>query len=84
MVLSASLSPFTAYNGTITFFDGVNQLGSSSVIGNVATWNWTSSSVGSHNIKATYSGDISHATSTNTITLTCSPGNNHFLSFDQH
>lgn len=50
--------------GTVTFFDGANQIGSSSINSQgVATFSTSALNVGNHAITATYSGDANFATS---------------------
>jgi hypothetical protein len=50
-------APFGSPSGTVTFMDGVTQLGSGTVTGGAATFTTSSLAVGSHTIAAVYSGD---------------------------
>jgi len=54
--------------GTVTLFDGVNQIGSNSLSGATATFT-TSLPVGTHNITATYGGDSNFLGSTTSAAL---------------
>jgi hypothetical protein len=53
--------------GTVTFYNGTASLGSGSVIGGIATFTTSALSVGTHSIKAVYSGDGNFKTSTSAI-----------------
>lgn len=57
-------SPTVAPTGTLTFFDGETQLGSSAVVNGSATFSTSTLTMGSHTITATYSGDSNYLTST--------------------
>lgn len=68
VVMGVGSPPPPIPTGTVTFFDGVNNLGSTmlNTIGQVATATFQISSLtlGSHSISATYSGDANFITST--------------------
>ena len=49
--------PFGSPSGTVTFMDGITQLGSGTVTGGAAMFTTSSLAVGSHTITAVYSGD---------------------------
>lgn len=72
VTLSAMVT--TADNGSatgmITFYDGTNALGSSTVLGNGATLNVNVLSAGSHSITAIYSGDSKYQGGTSMPPLT--------------
>ena len=53
--------------GSVEFFDGTVSIGSSSLSGNTATLTLNSLAGGSHNITATYSGDLTYASSTSPV-----------------
>jgi hypothetical protein len=53
--------------GTVDFFDGVTNIGSGAVSGNVSTFSISSLSAGSHNITATYNGDGNYVASTSSV-----------------
>ena len=56
-----------APTGNVNFYDGVTLLGSTAITGSkTATYSTSSLAVGSHNITATYVGDINYVTSTST------------------
>jgi Bacterial Ig-like domain (group 3) len=52
--------------GTVSFYDGSSSIGTGSVSGGVATFTTSSLSMGTHSIKAVYSGDTNFKTSTST------------------
>ncbi len=53
--------------GTVTFKDGATTLGSSPLVGNIASLPVSNLSVGAHNITAVYSGDVTFASSASPI-----------------
>src|SRR5208282_672541 len=53
--------------GTVTFYNGSATLGTGSMSGGIATFSVSSLSVGTHSIKAIYSGDTNFKTSTSAI-----------------
>ncbi|MEU2058633.1 Ig-like domain repeat protein, partial [Streptomyces bungoensis] len=68
-LLTATVSPAApgggVPTGTVTFFDGITSLGTSTLDGSgVATLSVSNLSVGSHSLTATYGGDTSYNTST--------------------
>jgi hypothetical protein len=64
-------STVTAPTGSVTFVDGSNPLGISTITGGVATLTTASLAVGSHSITAVYSGDANFASITSsTLTQT--------------
>ncbi len=72
VVLSATLSPYTAQsqttNGeTVTFYNGSTMLGTGTLSSGVATLNITTLPVGTDSIKAVYGGDTNFVTSTSSI-----------------
>ncbi|MGD0796992.1 MAG: Ig-like domain repeat protein [Acidobacteriaceae bacterium] len=71
ITLTATLTPSTA-PGTVTFKDGANTLGSSTLNGSgVATYSVTSITAGTHSYTAVYAGNTTYATSTSTaVTVT--------------
>ena len=68
VTFTATVSP-TAATGTVTFTEGSTVLGTSSVLSGMAVYTTTSLVVGSHIIRATYSGDSNYAPS-NSLTIT--------------
>jgi hypothetical protein len=57
--------------GTVNFFDGTTQIGSSNVSGGTASFTTVSLAVGSHSITAKYSGDANnHASTSATLVQT--------------
>ena len=58
----SSVSP--SASGTVSFLDGASSLGSTTVVGGVASFTTSSLAFGTHSITAVYSGDTNHATST--------------------
>jgi len=63
VTLSATVSPGNP-TGSVSFLDGANLLGTTSVANGVATLSTSTLSGGSHSLTATYSGDTNNATST--------------------
>jgi len=63
VTLTATVSPGNP-TGTVSFLDGANLLGTSSVANGVATLSISTLSGGSHSLTAVYSGDTNNATST--------------------
>ena len=61
--LTATITPQFGGNatGTVTFFDGVTSLGSFPVSANAATSSVSTFTVGTHMLRATYSGDVNVA-----------------------
>ncbi|MEU3183356.1 Ig-like domain-containing protein, partial [Streptomyces sp. NPDC006923] len=53
--------------GTVSFFDGATLLGTSPLVGGVATLTTSSLSVGVHNLTAVYSGDVTFGGSTSPV-----------------
>ncbi|MFR9791020.1 Ig-like domain repeat protein [Streptomyces sp. MB22_4] len=53
--------------GTVDFFDGATLLGTSALVGGVATFTTSSLSVGSHSLTAVYSGDAEFSGSTSAV-----------------
>ena len=53
--------------GTVTFYNGTTVLGTGSVSGGIATFTTSSLSVGTHSIKAVYSGNSDCQTSTSAV-----------------
>jgi len=53
--------------GTVTFYNGSTSIGTGSVSGGVATFTISSLSVGTHSIKAVYSGDTNFKTSSSSV-----------------
>jgi hypothetical protein len=83
--ISSASSSSVGATGTVTFFDGGTQIGSPVTVtpspastigaGGTAALTWMFSSLGSHSITATYSGDTNYATSAAaaiTVTVTSS------------
>lgn len=67
VTFTATITPLNAPapTGTVTFFDGVTNIGSGAVNGSgVATLTTSALASGSHSITATYSGDANYAGST--------------------
>jgi large repetitive protein len=62
LTFQATVSPNTA-TGSVTFFDGVTQLGSGTLSAGIATLTTSALGVGLHSIGATYNGDTNDATS---------------------
>ena len=61
----AAVSPGSGTpTGTVSFYDGSTQLGTSTLSGNIATFSTSSLSTGAHQITATYQGDSSYSGST--------------------
>jgi len=56
--------------GTVTFYNGAAELGTATLSGGVAKFSTSALAVGSHTIKATYSGDGNFTTSSKSITQT--------------
>jgi large repetitive protein len=84
--LTASLNPAKTPTGSVTFFDGGTQIGEASVsLSGYALLSVNSLSIGTHEITASYSGDVNNAavttknpfnqviTGTTTITVTAAP-----------
>lgn len=67
IVLSASISGASP-SGSVTFKDGATVLGTSPVSGGVATLGTNFSTVGSHSLTASYSGDSGNSTSSGAMT----------------
>jgi len=63
VTLTATVSPGNP-TGTVSFFDGANLLGTTSVASGVAALSTAALSAGNHSLTATYSGDANNATST--------------------
>jgi len=63
VALTASVFPVAA-TGTVTFFDGVNVLGTASLSGGTATFSTNSLVIGTHSITAIYSGNVNFTGST--------------------
>ncbi|MGE8942719.1 Ig-like domain repeat protein [Leptospira interrogans] len=63
VVLTATVSPSVA-TGTVTFRDGPDVLGATSLSGGTATLSTASLMAGAHTLTATYNGDASYAAST--------------------
>ena len=63
VTLTAATSP-SADAGPVTFFDGVNTLGSATVSGGVATFTIDAIAVGTHSYTAAYGGDVNYLAST--------------------
>ncbi|MGQ0795538.1 MAG: Ig-like domain repeat protein, partial [Nitrosopumilaceae archaeon] len=62
--------------GTVTFRDGTTTLGSSTLVGNVATYSTSSLTDGTHSITAAYAGDANYNSSTSPVlsqTVSSSP-----------
>jgi hypothetical protein len=57
-------SPTIMPSGTITFYDGETQLGSSTVVNGSATFSTSALAMGAHTISVTYSGDSNYLPST--------------------
>jgi len=57
-------SPTIAPTGTITFYDGETQIGSSAVVNGSATFSTSALTMGAHTISVTYSGDSNYLSST--------------------
>jgi hypothetical protein len=53
--------------GTVTFFDGVTNIGIGTLTGNTATFTTSALTTGSHNITANYGGNASYAASTSSV-----------------
>ena len=53
--------------GTVTFLDGSTSLGTGTLSGGIASLSTSSLSLGTHFIRAQYSGDSSYAGSTSTV-----------------
>ena len=67
IALAAAVAPSTA-TGSITFFDGASNLGSSLLTNGIATFTVATLTPGSHNLQAAYSGDTSDSSSTSLAT----------------
>jgi Bacterial Ig-like domain (group 3)/Beta-propeller repeat/Protein of unknown function (DUF1573) len=65
-----------APTGSVTFYDGVTNLGNETLTGSTATYTTSALSAGSHSIRATYSGDSNYLASTSTVftQLVAAPG----------
>jgi hypothetical protein len=50
--------------GDVSFYDGADLVGTSPLVGGIATFGFGSAEVGSHSITAVYAGSATHATST--------------------
>ena len=75
--LQAIVSPHSA-TGAVTFYDGVNVIGTAPVIGGVASVSTASLVPGAHPIEAQYGGSSSNAVSTSApfmVTVTAAPQN---------
>jgi len=70
VTFTATVTPSTA-TGTVTFKDGTTTLGTGTISSGTASYSTSTLAVGSHSIKATYSGDSNYNTSTSsTLTQT--------------
>src|SRR5215831_6583910 len=70
-VTSASSSTTTTPTGTLTIVvDGTTETSSLALSNGSATYNFSSTTLGSHVITATYSGDSNYASSSGTLTVT--------------
>lgn len=70
-VASGSSSTTTTPTGTLTIVvDGTTQTSSLALVNGSATFNFSSTVIGSHTISATYSGDTTYAASTGSVTVT--------------
>ena len=68
VTFTATVSGF-APTGTVTFFAGGTSLGTRTLTGGTATLTTSSLSVGSHSIRAEYTGDVNNAPSTSAILI---------------
>jgi YD repeat-containing protein len=59
----------TAATGTVSFYEGSTFLGSTTIIGGVATVELMGVTKGTHNITTTYSGDITNASNSVSIPI---------------
>jgi len=59
----------TSATGTVTLTDGSTVVGSGTVAGGVATFNYAPTTVGTHSIKVTYSGDVTFNSGSSSISL---------------
>ena len=80
VTLTANVALNTTSNdlptGTVTFYDGSNAIGTSSLIAGNATLAISNLSVGSHSLTAIYSGDVNYFPSTsNVLAQTVNKGN---------
>jgi len=66
VTFTAMVSPSGA-TGTVTFLDGSTSLGTGTLSGGIASLSTSSLSLGTHFIRAQYSGDSSYAGSTSTV-----------------
>ena len=69
VTFTASVTPATSGSptGTVSFFDGSAQIGSSSLSGGLATFSTSTLAAGSHNVTAVYSGDENYNASTSSM-----------------
>ena len=66
VTLSAAVSPATA-TGRVTFYDGVNVLGTKALVSGATSISTILLTAGSHKIKAYYGGDTSNAAATSNV-----------------
>lgn len=69
VTFTATVAPLSGPTGTVSFKEGVTTLGTAPVNGGIATFTTSTLTVGSHPIKAIYSGDATYGASTS-ATLT--------------
>jgi hypothetical protein len=65
---SGAAAVFASATGTVTFYDGSNQIGTATVTGGKGSTLVTIASTGAHNLKAVYSGDANYPAGTSDIT----------------